>query len=232
MSNALAPFLDLLAALIDGLRRPGSKAPLQSLDDALRIAVREHQALRGALAHATVAERREAERLETLMAEIAALEGRAILAIQGGRQDLAERAAESLVVLEAQRMAQSAICAEARSTMGILRQRLDADRIRLQKLDHGRALAKIRAIAPAHALTSPIAEAEDQLATINATDAVTRTETQPQHIAQELADAGFGPSHQSEVAAILERLQATAQTSGQTRPAAISSAMIGQPSQL
>lgn len=198
----------------------------------MRIALREHQALRGALAHATVTERREAERLEALIAEVTALEGRAILAIQGGRQDLAERAAESLALLEARRVAQSAICAEARSTARLFRHRVDADRIRLQKLDHGRALARIRSIAPAQALISPIAEAEDQLATLNATDAVMRLDTQPHHIAQELADAGFGPSHQNEAAAILERLQAAAAQAPGTEPPAMITAALQQPSQL
>jgi phage shock protein A len=149
MSNARAPLLDIIDALLHSLGRwPRLKPPIETLDQALRIAVREHQALQEALAHATITERRETDRLDLLNADTEALEGRAILAIQGGRQDLAQRAAESLVTLEAQRVAQSAVCAETRTTVRTLRQRIDADRIRLQKLNHGRALAKIRAIAP------------------------------------------------------------------------------------
>ncbi len=230
MSNAFTPFLNLIDTLINGLGHPRHKAPLQSLEEAIRTAAHEHQALQGALARAAVTERREAEQLETLIAEITALEGRAILAIQGGRQDLAERAAESLAMLEVQRVAQSAVCVEARTTVRNLRQRIDADRIRLQKLNHGRELAKIRAIAPP--LTRPLANAEDLLATINATDVAASLDAQPRQIAQELAEAGFGPSHRSDVAAILERLQAAAQASDNVTSVPMNLTMIQRPPQL
>jgi phage shock protein A len=237
LSNPIATCLDVIEALVSSIVQRPSRRPLDDLEQALRGAAREHQELQAALAHATIAERREADRLAALNGEIAELEGRAILAIQGGRQDLAERAAESLARLESQQVAQSGLCAEARSTAQALRRAVDANGIRLQKLNQGRQLARIRAIAPplaheSHTHESHIAQAEDLLATVNATQAVMASDGQAQQITRELAEAGFGPSHQSEVTAILERLKIAAQSPETIKPIPVDLAALQRPSQL
>src|SRR5208283_2306303 len=74
---------------------------LALLDQQMRDAAGTVERARKALALAMAQERQEAQRLDQIKAQIADLEQRAVAALRGGREDLAQQAAQRLAMLEA-----------------------------------------------------------------------------------------------------------------------------------
>lgn len=232
MPNLIDHLKDIFADLFDASRHGRGpyavqtaqpfEEPLGALNRMLQAALGEHQAAAVTLAQATVANRREAARLDDIGAQIADIEARAILALRGGRTDLAERSAETIAALEAQQTAQARVCAETTAAVQALQVEVETGRLRLQKLHHGRQIAAIRAAAPAARFgPSQIEAAEDALAGVTAAQeaaALTRPSNHAGQIVEALGEAGFGPSRRSVVDAVMSRLMTAARVAGDTEP--------------
>jgi phage shock protein A len=200
------PLLDLLreaVSILSGARSRDGKLP--DISESLRAAVASHRALEIATAKAVQADRREAQRLARIEAEIVDLEDRAVLALQGNEQELAGKASAVLVDLEHQRNLQAGIAREARATLHHLETMFAADKLRLQKIQHGRTVAELRALAPGGFDGSALDKAEDLLGALDAEHQLNGGRAEA--LAYELGQAGFGASAESEAAAIMLRLQ-------------------------
>jgi phage shock protein A len=232
-------FVDLFDASRLGRRSGGGariaqslEAPLSVLNRTLQAALQEHQAAAVALAQATVANRREATRLDDIGAQIADIEARAILALRGGRTDLAERSAETIAALEAQQTAQARVCAETTAAMQTLQAEVETGRLRLQKLHHGRQIATIRAAASSAQFgPSQIEAAEDALAGVTAVQeaaALTRSPNDAGQIVEALGEAGFGSSRRTVVDAVMSRLMTAARVDVEPSSQPTAAKLIGQ----
>ncbi len=200
------PLLDLLSealSTLSGGRRRDRKLP--DINETLKAAAVSHRALEIATAKAVQADRRETHRLTHIEAEIADLEERAVLALQSNEQALAGKASAVLVDLEHQRILQAGIAREARATLHHLETMFAADKLRLQKLYHGRTLAELRALAPSEFEGTALDQAEDLIGVFEAQHQLNVGGAKA--IAYELGQAGFGASSESEAAAVLLRLQ-------------------------
>jgi phage shock protein A len=200
------PLLGLLREAISTLSgAPSRDSKLPDISESLRAAVASHRALEIATAKAVQADRREAQRLARIEAEIADLEERAVLALQGNERALAGKASVVLVDLERQRILQAEIAREARATLHHLETMFAADKLRLQKIQHGRTVAELRALAPSGFDGSALDKTEDLLGAFDAQHQLNGGGAKA--LAYELGQAGFGASAESEAAAIMLRLQ-------------------------
>jgi phage shock protein A len=195
-------------------RRPGSE-----LDRALAEAGEHLSIARRGLAIAVAEEDREASRRANLVANAAELQLRAIEALRGGRDDLAVRAAEAIVVIETEVAASQAASERFAGKAALARREVDARRRRLADLDRGRRLAGVTSAlggyAHSEAGSDPIARAEAALArleTSNADREAVRLEFAPPGaaVADDLADAGFGRPNRVLASDVMARLRAIA----------------------
>src|SRR6185437_14467353 len=95
-----------------------------------------------ALAVAIAQDETEGKRLETTLARIADLEERAVAALSGGRNDLAEEAAEAIAVMEADRDALREARATFAKEIAHLKKAVANATHRLAELDRGRRIAQ------------------------------------------------------------------------------------------
>ncbi len=202
------------------------------LDQQIRDVAAGVERSKGALALAIAQEEAERERLERTRARIKDLEERGVAALRGGREDLAQEAAEAIASFEADSQAsaaaQTAIATEIRRIKAGVS---DASR-RLADLRRGRQIAQAaeavrRLKGRTSSLTSgasrPLAEAEATLRRLRERQAeATRVEAAlealdeasgPTGIAERLEAAGFGQRTKPNAATVLERLKSQASAS-------------------
>jgi hypothetical protein len=203
MSKSLLDLFSEALSMLSGARHRGRKLP--DIDETLKAAATSHRALEIATAKAVQADKREAQRLAHIEAEIADLEERAILALRSNEQTLAGKASAVLVDLERQRILQAEVAREARATLHHLESLFAADKLRLQKLQRGRAVAEIRALAPSGFDASALDQAEDLIGIFDAQHQLNGGGAKA--LAYELGQAGFVVSSESEAAVIMLRLQ-------------------------
>jgi phage shock protein A len=179
-----------------------------------------------ALAVATAQENQEGQRLEATRAQIADLETRAIAALDGGREELAAEAAETIASLEAERDASLTARALFAAEIAKLRSHVLQQRMRLAQLERGRRIARaaeeVRIARRGRIEAAPIfegtlAEAEATLSRLrerqveaDAAEAAYDTlddATRPITVAEKLAAEGFGPRLKPNAADVLARLR-------------------------
>ena len=178
---------------------------LALLDQQMRDAAGIVERARRALALAMAQDRQEAQRLGQIKAQIADLEQRAVAALQGGREDLAEQAAQRLAMLEADAAASTRAAHATRAT-------------------------RRGGFEPAHPCENTIADAEATLARLREQQAETEAAQtaldalslvqDAENVAETLAREGFGPAKEPRAAEILARLK---QKAGDGATAAASS---------
>lgn len=194
----------------------------QQLRDAAAIVARARRALALAIAQ----EQMEAKRLGETRVQIVALEGQAVAALQGGREDLAARVAQTLAGLEADAVA----AAKAQELFEAEIAKLDAQArrqtSRLAELQRGRRVAQAAQAAraarrggyePAGACDNTLADAEatlarlrEQQAEAEAAEAALERLTlgeDAERLAETLAREGFGGGAHPSAADILARLK-------------------------
>ncbi|MBV8335264.1 MAG: PspA/IM30 family protein [Alphaproteobacteria bacterium] len=196
------------------------------LDQQMRDAGAAIDRAKKALAVATAQESQEAQRLEATRTQIADLETRAVAALEGGREDLATEAAETIANLETERDASLTARALFAAEIAKLRSHVLQQRMRLAQLERGRRIARaaeeVRIARRGRIEAAPIfegtlAEAEATLARLRerqveadaaeaAYDALDEA-TSPITVAEKLAAEGFGPRLKPSAADVLARLR-------------------------
>ena len=182
-----------------------------------------------ALAIAMAQDAQEEQRLTATRRQIADLEARAVAALQGGREDLAGEAAQSIAGLEADAAAAQKARDYFVAEIAKLRRHVGKMGARLAELERGRRVARAaQAVrharrgrveeAPCH--QSTLSEAEATLArlrrqqseadaadcALDGLDASEGAET----LAEKMSRAGFGPATEPRASDILARLKAKA----------------------
>ncbi|MEJ0074555.1 MAG: PspA/IM30 family protein [Alphaproteobacteria bacterium] len=207
------------------------RSALLILDQQIRDSAAGIERAKRALAIAIAQDEAEGKRLETTLSRIADLEERALAALNGSREELANEAAEAIAVMEADRDSiREARATFAREIAG-LKATVRKSSQRLSELERGRRIAQAAesvrrlkagsgfatpsgstALADAEATLRRLREkqAEDAAAT-NAYEALDN-EPNPAAIADRLEAAGFGKRTRSTAASVLERLKAKAGT--------------------
>jgi phage shock protein A len=206
--------------------RLADRHALALLDQQMRDAAAAIDRAKKALAVAMAQDRQEERRLETTRAQIAGLEQRAVAALQGGRDDLAQKAAETIAALEADagaaQKARTLFAAEISRLEGHVRKQC----ARLAELERGRRIARaaqaVRVArrgrveeAPCHQATLTEAEAtldrlrEKQFEAEAADAALDGLDAEPvaETVSETLEREGFGPRTQPRAADILARLK-------------------------
>ncbi|MCA0255834.1 MAG: PspA/IM30 family protein [Proteobacteria bacterium] len=200
---------------------------LPILNQQIRDAARGLEAARRALAAAMAQARMEKENTARLSARKLDLEGRALTALQSGREDLATEAATTLAALEDDLA--NAERAEAEYAQGIdkLSRIIKAGETRLTDLERGKrlAVARDRAQRLTHSVHGqPLATLEDAEATLSRlktrqqqTDATAQalselTDTGPEALVRKLADAGCGKPVGTKAEDVLARLRSRLNT--------------------
>jgi phage shock protein A len=204
------------------------RSALLILDQQIRDAAAAVDRGKRALAVAIAYDEAEGRRFEATLARIADLEERAIAALNGGREDLASEAAESLAMIEADRDAiREARATFAREIAHLKRVMADAG-CRLAELERGRRIAqaaeavrRLKTRGPARVGgTAALAEAEATLrrlrerqaedaaidASVEALDAGHAADS----IATRLEAAGFGKRTRPTATDVLDRLRKSA----------------------
>ena len=179
------------------------------------------------LALAIAQDQQEGRRLEATNARIADLEVRATAALEGGREDLAREAAQSIANLEADRdaamTARTLVCAE----IARLKRHVANAEARITELDRGRRIARASeavrdmrrgGVEAARPYESTLPEAENTLKRLRerqieaqaADEALIELDAAcgPLATAEKLAEQGFGPRMKSTADDVLARLNA------------------------
>ncbi|HEY8138356.1 MAG TPA: PspA/IM30 family protein [Methylocystis sp.] len=210
---------------------------LALLDQQMRDAAATVERARKALALAMAQERQEAQRLGQIRAQIVDLELRAVAALQGGREDLAEQAAQRLAMLEADADASARARQLFATEIGKLDARMRKQAARLAELERGRRIARVAhatratrrgGFEPAHCCENTIADAEATLARLReqqgeteaaqtALDALSLAQG-AENVAETLASEGFGPAKEPRAADILGRLKRKAEDGEKAAP--------------
>ena len=210
---------------------------LALLDQQMRDAAATVERARKALALAMAQERQEAQRLDQIRAQIVDLEQRAVAALQGGREDLAEQAAQRLAMLDADADASARARRLFAAEIGKLDARMRKQAARLAELERGRRIARVAhatratrrgGFEPAHCRENTFAEAEATLSRLREQQAETEAAQtaldalslaqDAEHIAETLAREGFGPAKQPRAADILARLKRKADDGAKAAP--------------
>jgi phage shock protein A len=203
------------------------RTALLVLDQQMRDSAAAVERAKRALALAIAQDQQEGRRADTIKAQIADLEVRAIAALDGDRSDLAKDAAESIASLEADRDAATTARTLFASEISRLKRQVANAETRITELDRGRRIARaaeaVRALrrggveaARPYEATLPEAEntlkrlrerqqeaqaADDALADIDAASG-------PLATAERLAEQGFGPRLKPTADDVLARLNA------------------------
>ena len=201
------------------------RSALLILDQQIRDAAAGIERAKRALAVAIAQDDAEGRRLDTTLARIADLEDRAVAALTGGANDLANEAAEAIAVMEADRDS----IREARATFAReitqLKATVRKSAQRLAELERGRRIASAAesvrrlktagfgqptdatALADAEATLRRLRERQaEDAAAANAFEALD-SEANPTGIAEKLESAGFGKRTRPTAASVLERLK-------------------------
>ena len=212
------------------------RSALLILDQQIRDSAAGIERAKRALAVAIAQDEAEGKRLETTLTRIADLEDRAVAAISGNRDDLANEAAEAIAVMEADRDSiREARATFAREIAG-LKSTVRKSAQRLAELERGRRIASaaesVRRLKAGHGLGTPsgataLADAEATLRRLRerqaedaaAIDAFETLDGEPNplSVADRLEAAGFGKRTRPTAASVLERLK---QKTGTPAPAA------------
>lgn len=203
------------------------RSALLILDQQMRDASAAVERSKRTLALAIAGDVQEGRRLDATNARIADLELRATAALEGGREDLAREAAQSIANLEADRdAAMTARTLFAAEITRLKRHVANAEQ-RITELDRGRRIARaseaVRAlrrggIEAARPYESTLPEAENTLRRLRdrqieaqtADEALIEIDTAsgPLATAEKLAEQGFGPRIKSTADDVLARLNA------------------------
>ena len=196
---------------------------LSILRQQLRDAATGVEAARRSVAVVMAYAERERKSLPRINAQIADLEGRAMVALAQGREDLATEAASAIAQLEAERATTETAPATYEMEIARLRDELGGAELRLRDLTRGMQLADaaqksqtVRGVA-SRPVTASLAEAEATLSRLQsrqlhaeatALAVVELSASQSaEAISARLAAAGCGPSIRPDAAAVLERLK-------------------------
>jgi phage shock protein A len=204
-----------------------SRVALTLLDQQMRDAAAAVERAKRTLALAIAQDQQEGRRLDATCARIADLEVRAAAALDGGREDLAREAAQSIAALEADRDAALTARALFAAEITRLKRHVAGAEARLAELDRGRRIARaseavhnlrrggVEAARPYEA-TLPEAERtlkrlrERQLEAQAADEALIEIDAAsgPIATAEKLAEHGFGPRLRPTADDVLARLKA------------------------
>src|SRR5205085_8010763 len=203
------------------------RTALVILDQQMRDAAAAVDRSKRTLALAIAQDQQEGRRLETTNTRIADLEVRTTAALDGGREDLAREAAQSIANLEADRDAAMTARTLFAQEIARLKRHVSSAEARLTELDRGRRIARaseaVRAlrrggIEAARPYESTLPEAENTLKRLRerqieaqaAADALIELDAAsgPQATAEKLAEQGFGPRLKSTADDVLARLNA------------------------
>jgi phage shock protein A len=196
------------------------------LDQQMRDATGALDRAKKALAVAIAQESQEQQRLNATRSRIEDLETRAVAAIEAGRDDLANEAAEAIATLEAERDASLTARTLFAAEIGKLKGHVLQQQMRFSQLERGRRIARaaeaVRVARRGRIESGPIfagtlAEAEATLARLRehqveadaaegAFDALDAA-TGPIAVAEKLSAEGFGPRLKSNAADVLARLR-------------------------
>jgi len=210
---------------------------LALLDQQMRDAAGIVERARKALALAMAQERQETQRLDQMKAQIADLEQRAVAALQGSREDLAQQAAQRLAILETDAAASARAQQLFATEIGKLDAQMRKQAARLAELERGRRIARAAhatratrrgGFEPAHCCENTIADAETTLARLREQQAETEAAQialdalslaqDAENVAETLAREGFGPAKEPRAAEILARLKQKAADGGKPAP--------------
>jgi phage shock protein A len=197
------------------------------LDQQMRDAAVAVERAKPTLALAIAQDQQEGRRLDATNARIADLELRATAVLDGGREDLAREAAESIATLEADRDAAMTARTLFASEISRLKRHVASAEARITELDRGRRIARaseaVRAlrrggVEAARPYESTLLEAEGTLKRLRErqqeAQAADRALTEivatngPLATAEKLAEQGFGPRLKSTADDVLARLNA------------------------
>ncbi len=207
-------------------QRVKDEKALALLDQQMRDAAKSINRARKALALAMAQDQQEARRLEQTRARIVELETRAVAALQGGREDLAQQAARKIAALEADVAAAERARELFAVEIGRLETHMRKQEIRLAELERGRRLARaaqaVRVarrgrieVAPLCQNTLADAEAtlerlREQQAETEAAEAAMDGMTEAGHadtLEEAMEREGFGPATQPRAEDVLARLK-------------------------
>ena len=203
------------------------RTALLILDQQMRDAGSAVERSKRTLALAIAQDQQEGRKLEATCARIADLETRAVAALDGGREDLAKEAAESIAGLEADRDAAMTARALFATEIARLKRHVASAQARITELDRGRRVARaseaVRSlrrsgIEAARPYESTLPEAENTLKRLRdrqmeaqaADEAFSELDAAsgPLATAEKLAEQGFGPRLKSTADDVLARLNA------------------------
>src|SRR5438270_8770374 len=203
------------------------RSALLILDQQMRDAAAAVERSKRTLALAIAQDQQEGRRLDATNARIADLEIRATAALDGGRDDLAREAAQSIANLEADRDAAMTARTLFAQEIARLKRHVSSAEARLTELDRGRRIARaaeaVRALrrggieaARPYECTLPEAEAtlkrlrDRQMDAQAADEALMELDaaTGPLSVAERLAEQGFGPRIKTTADDVLSRLKA------------------------
>ena len=197
------------------------------LDQQMRDAATAVERAKRTLALAIAQDQQEGRRLDATNARIADLEIRATAALDGGREDLAREAAESIAALEADRDAAMTARTLFAAEISRLKRHVASAEARINELDRGRRIARaseaVRAlrrggVEAARPYESTLPEAENTLKRLRERQMEAQAADQalieidaasgPLATAEKLAEQGFGPRLKSTADDVLARLNA------------------------
>lgn len=206
--------------------RLADRHALSLLDQQMRDAALSVDRAKKALAIAMAQDKTEARKLEATRAQIAELEMRAVAALQAGRDDLAQQAAENIAALEGDAQAAERARVIFAAEIAKLEGHVRAQAARLGALERGRRIARaaeaVRVarrgrVEGAPCRQSTLSEAEATLARLRdrqaefsaAETALDALDDEPraESLNEALANAGFGPPVTPRAADVLARLK-------------------------
>lgn len=209
--------------------RLADRHALSILDQQMRDSALAVERAKKALAVAIAQDRQEELKLADARRQIADLEERAVEAIKGGREDLAEKAAETIAALEADAQAADRARTLFSAEIAKLERHVRNQSARIAELDRGRRIARaaqsVRVArrgrleaAPCRQATLSEAEAtlarlrEQQMEACAAEAALDALDVEPQaeSLSETLANEGFGAPVKPRAADVLARLKETA----------------------
>jgi phage shock protein A len=197
------------------------RSALLILDQQMRDAAAAVERSKRTLALAIAQDQQEGRRLDATNARIADLEIRATAALDGGRDDLAREAAQSIAGLEADRDAAMTARTLFAQEIARLKRHVSGAESRLTELDRGRRLARaseaVRNMRRG-GVEAALPEAENTLKRLRerqaeamaADEALIELDaaSSPLATAEKLAEQGFGPRLKSTADDVLARLNA------------------------
>ncbi|MCL2716653.1 MAG: PspA/IM30 family protein [Alphaproteobacteria bacterium] len=203
------------------------RTALLILDQQMRDSAAAVERCKRTLAVAIAGDQQEGKRLEATNVQIADLERRATAALKGGREDLAQEAAQAIARLETERDAAMTARALFASEISRLKRHVADAEAKIAELNHGRRIARASeavrtlrrsGIEAARPTESTLSEAEktllrlrDRQSQAQAADEALKeidAASGPRATAEKLAELGFGPRMKSSADDVLTRLKA------------------------